>query len=61
MSVWVCKDLAQRQQFQWELDRCSSPSLKSPVWIWAPPLTMGGEGREEWGRILGKGVFWWNM
>ena len=49
MSVWVCKDLAQRQQFQWELDRCWSPSPKSPVWIRAHPLAMGGKGRGELG------------
>ena len=49
MGVWVCKDLAPRQRFQWKLDQCWSPSPKSPACTWAPALTMGGGGREESG------------
>ena len=30
--MWVHEALAARRQFQWELDRRWSPSLKSPVW-----------------------------
>lgn len=49
MGVWVCKDLAPRQQFQWKLDQCWSPPPKSPACTWAPALAMGGGGREESG------------